>query len=126
DAVVIGTFLPVAMITFFAIAANLTESGRSLVGGISQTVAPRVSALQGGGASQDAGRVAVTSARLATLVLLPIVLTFIVRGSAFVGVWMGPSYTDRSGKVLFVLALLLGVTAGKQVIASALLGLNQH
>src|SRR5438105_4425086 len=76
DAIVIGAFLPVAMITFFAIAANLAESGRALVAGISQPLAPRVSALQGSGAGQQAGWVAVSSARLATLVLLPIVLTF--------------------------------------------------
>jgi O-antigen/teichoic acid export membrane protein len=126
DAIVIGAFLPVAMITFFAIAGNLTQSGRALVAGISQTVAPRVSALQGRGNVQDAGRVVVTSGRLATLVLLPIVLTFILRGSAFIGIWMGQSYAELSGKVLIVLSLLLGVTAGRQVIGSALLGLNQH
>jgi O-antigen/teichoic acid export membrane protein len=126
DAVVIGAFLPVAMITFFAIAANLTESGRALAAGISQTVAPHVSALQGSGAVQKAGHVALRSGRLATLVLLPVVLTFILRGSDFIGIWMGQSYAELSGRVLMVLSIMLGINAGRQVIGSTLLGLNEH
>jgi len=126
DAIVIGAFLPVAMIAFFAIAANLTEYGRALVAGISQTVAPRVSALQGSGDGRKAAHIALSGGRLATLALLPIVVAFILRGSAFIGIWMGPSYSELSGKVLLVLSLLLGITAGRQVIGSTLLGLNQH
>lgn len=53
DSVVIGTALPVAMITFFAIAASLTDYTRAILSALSQTITPRASALEGAGESAD-------------------------------------------------------------------------
>src|SRR5262249_47495366 len=46
DALVIGAFLPVSMVTFFAISGNLTNYGRDLVGGFSRTMTPLASKLE--------------------------------------------------------------------------------
>lgn len=126
DAVVIGAFLPVHMITFFGIAANLTQSARSLIAGISQTITPRVSAMVGRGAANQTAQMTLKSGRTATLIILPIALTFMVRGSTFIGVWMGPSYAQLSGRVLFVLSMMLAVVGGRQIIVATLMGLNEH
>jgi O-antigen/teichoic acid export membrane protein len=126
DSVVIGAFLPVGMIAFFGIAVNLTNNARSLVSGISQTIAPRVSALEGKGDPRDAHRVPVIAGRLASLVILPVVVTFLLRGTTFIRLWMGADYAALSGKVLWILSIALMVAAGRQVIASTMLGLNRH
>jgi len=126
DAIVIGSALPVGMITFFAIAANLTQYARTLISGISQTISPRLSALQGAGATHELAQLPITSARVATLALLPVVVTFIFRGGSFIGLWMGPQYTQLSGQILWILSLALWFAAGRQVITAALMGLDLH
>jgi O-antigen/teichoic acid export membrane protein len=126
DSLVIGAFLPVGMVTYFAIAGNLNDYARAVVSGISGTLSPRISALQAGGHRSSLQNAFLMSARLASLVVLPIVVTFLVRGASFIGLWMGPEYAVLSGQVLQVLALTLVPLAGYQVVTAALFGINKH
>ncbi len=126
DSVVIGAFLPLAMITFFSIGATLTDYARSLVSSISQTMTPRVSALEGLNAAAELEGVFRTAGAAATLVTLPITITFVVRGASFIGLWMGPSYAGPSGPVLVILSVALSFAAARQVIVSAIMGVNRH
>jgi O-antigen/teichoic acid export membrane protein len=126
DSIVIGTVLPVAAITFFAIAASLADYTRSILSAISQTIAPRASALEGIGASAELERAVLGAAALATYVALPITMTFIVRGHTFLGLWMGPSYAEPSGQVLTILSVALSFAAARQVIGGAAIGMNRH
>lgn len=126
DSIVIGTYLPVATITFFAIAASLTDYTRAILSAISQTITPRASSLEGVGATVELERVVVGTAALATFIALPITLTFIVRGHSFLALWMGSSYADRSGRILVILAVALSFAAARQVIGGATIGMNRH
>jgi len=126
DSVVIGASLPVGMITLFAIAANLVEYARSLVSGISYTVTPWVSALQARDALHEVQQVLLDAARIATLVVLPIVITFMLRGSTFIGLWMGPEYAGPSGEVLRILGLALSLAVGYQVMVATMMGISRH
>ncbi|MGH0034908.1 MAG: polysaccharide biosynthesis C-terminal domain-containing protein [Myxococcota bacterium] len=126
DTVMIGALLPVSAVTFFAIALNLIDYARRLVSGISQTMTPMVGALEGAERAERVGATLLTGARLATLVLLPVLVTFVVRGETFIGLWMGEEYARPSGLVLTVLALARWPAAGYQVCTSTLMGLNQH
>ena len=126
DALVIGAFLPIAAVTFFAIASTLTDYTRSIVGAISRTMTPRASALDGLGARQELERVLLKAGAVSSLVALPITITFILRGRAFIGLWMGPSYAETSGLILLLLSVALCVAAGRQVVASTVIGLNRH
>jgi O-antigen/teichoic acid export membrane protein len=126
DSLVLGALLPIGMITYFAIAGNLIEYARSVVSGISQTLSPRLSALQAGGQQAALQGALMTSARLSTLVVVPIVATFIVRGHAFIALWMGHEYADPSARVLTVLAITLIPVGGYQVMAAALFGISKH
>ncbi len=126
DSLVIGAFLPTSLITFYAIGATLVDQARNLVGGISRAIAPLAGALDGMNDTERSGAVLVLGARYATLVALPIVITFIVRGHSFVGLWMGEEYAEPAGDVLVLLALGLWVFAGFQVSWSVMMGLNRH
>ena len=64
--------------------------------------------------------------KIATLVHLPIVVTFILRGETFIRLWMGPEYAALSGEVLWVLSLAYWFIAGRQVMVTTLMGLNRH
>ena len=126
DSLVIGALLPVGMVTYFAIAGNLYDYSRSVPGGIALTIAPRLSALDARGEHPVLKDTLVAAARLSTIVTLPIAVTFMVRGSSFIGLWMGPTYADLSGRVLWVLALTLWTTGGYQIVSAAMIGLNKH
>jgi len=126
DSVVIGAFLSPALITFFAIAANLIEYARAPVSGISHTVTPWASALEAGDEFDEVQRMLLVTARISTLIVLPIVITFIVRGSTFVRLWMGPEYAELSGEVLWILSLALTFAVAYQVVVATMMGLSKH
>jgi len=126
DSVVIGALLPVEKITFFTIGASLTEYARSFVSGISYTVMPLASALEGRGEMERVRATVISGARIATLVVLPMVLTFMIRGDRFIDLWMGPAYGESGGRVLWVLSIALWAVAGYQVVTVTMLGINRH
>jgi O-antigen/teichoic acid export membrane protein len=126
DSLVISAFLPIGLLTFFAIAVNLTTYARAIVRGISFTLMPMSSALEAQGKIPELRRIILKSARLSTLVILPIVITFIIRGGSFIGLWMGPKYAELSGHVLWILAIGLAAHGGFGSVASTMYGLNRH
>ncbi|HZH41027.1 MAG TPA: glycosyltransferase [Gemmatimonadales bacterium] len=125
DSVVIGAFLPIGLITYFAIAGNLIDYTRSLVRGISTTLTPRTSALEARDPNAVSG-VILRAARLSTLLILPIAVTFLLRGSRFINIWMGPAYGHEAGRILGILTVSLLFSAATQVTLSALMGLSRH
>lgn len=126
DAIVIGAFLPVATITYFSIASTLSRYGSAVVSGISYTVTPRASAQQGSGDMNGARRTGLVGGRLAGLVHSPIVVTLLLRGGTFIGLWMGPQYADLSGRILQVLSIGYWFIAGRQIMSTTIMGLNRH
>jgi len=126
NTVIVGWFLPIASVTFFTIGASLTSYARSAVDAIAHTVTPRISALEGGGDTQNMRLLPLVAGRVATMILLPIVFTFIFRGSTFIGLWMGPEYAEVSGRILLILSFSLWFSGGRQIISASLLGLSRH
>jgi O-antigen/teichoic acid export membrane protein len=126
DSLVIGAFLPVAMVTFFAIASNLVASSRSLIDGISFTITPLASSLNAGGNRDKIELISLAGPRYATMLILPIAITFALRGKTFIGLWMGSGYADASSKVLEVLSVALFFSAANQVTRAIMLGINKH
>ena len=125
DSVVIGAFLPIGAITFFSIPGSLTDYARSLVRGITTTLTPRTSALQVE-KPHDIADLTLRGGRLATLVILPIAITFLLRGERFIDLWMGPSYGGLSGLILRILTISFALSVARQVAGAALMGLNEH
>ena len=126
DSLVIGAFLPIGMITYFSIASGLSEYARSIVSGVSTTLTPRISALQAGGQQSDLQVALLTTARVSSLVVLPIVVTFVLRGASFIGLWMGPQYAELSGQILIVLSATLATLSGYQIVTAAMLGMGRQ
>ncbi len=126
DSLVIGALLPIGMITYFSIAGGLSEYARAVVSGVSQTLTPRVSALQAGGDHDDLRAAVLTSARVSSIVVFPIVVTFLIRGRSFIGIWMGPPYAELSGRILTVLSMTLVTLSGYQIVTATMLGINRQ
>jgi O-antigen/teichoic acid export membrane protein len=126
DAMVIGAFLPVSMITFFAIAGNLTIYARDLVGGFSRIMTPMASHMEVKKGTAGIRDASLKAARYCALAILPIFITFIIRGHSFISLWMGPSYADLSYHVLWILSIPWVFGAGAAVLSSTILGIGKH
>jgi O-antigen/teichoic acid export membrane protein len=126
DSLIIGAFLPIAMVTHFSIAATLVDYARAVMAGITQTLSPRVAALEAKGQNSAMQSAVLLNARLASVVIYPIAMTFLFRGGSFVGLWMGQEFAAVAGKVLVVLSFNLLTLAGNQVVQAAMMGAGKH
>jgi O-antigen/teichoic acid export membrane protein len=126
DSLVVGAFLPLSMVTFFAIAGNLVTYTRSLISGIAFTISPLASSLDAGGNRDKIGLLGLGGPQYATMLVLPIAITFALRGKTFIGLWMGVVYADTSSKILQVLTVALLFGAANQVTTEMMLGINKH
>jgi O-antigen/teichoic acid export membrane protein len=125
DSIVAAAFLPVSELTFLAIAGNLVEYARSIIRGLTYALTPRASAL-GAQGNQTVIPVLAAAARIATLLMLPVAVTFLLRGDQFIGLWMGARYAQPAGLILRIFSLSLVFMATGQVLYSSLIGLNLH
>jgi O-antigen/teichoic acid export membrane protein len=126
DNVVIGAYLPVTAVAFYVIGGNLIEYTRTLASGISQTMTPLASSIESLKDQERLKRMVLLSSRAATMVILPIAVTFILRGSGFIGLWMGQQYAGLSGHVLWILAFTLIFWPANTVTSGTMLGLSKH
>ena len=126
DSLVIGNLLSVSLITFFAIAGSLVNYSRMMIGGISTTMTPRASALEARSGQEEVQKLLIKATRLATIVILPVGMTFLLRGGSFIRLWMGQAYADASGHVLWILTLGLLFVAADQVATSTMMGIGAH
>jgi len=126
DALVIGAFLPVSMVTYFAIGGNLTVYARELIGGFSRTMTPLASKLEVLAGPAKLRETTLKAGRYCSMAMSPIFLTFMIRGHSFIGLWMGSAYSDLSGQVLWVLSLPWLFGAVTPVVLSVMLGISRH
>jgi O-antigen/teichoic acid export membrane protein len=126
DSVVIGAFLPVGAVTFFAIAGNLMNYARAPISSISVTMTPLVSSIEA--RSDDSELRALTSkaCRYATAVMLPVAITFLFRGKPFIAMWMGTEYAELSGQVLSILTIAWLFSAGNAMLSATMFGISKH
>jgi O-antigen/teichoic acid export membrane protein len=126
DALVIGYFMPLSAVTIYGIALSLAEMAGMVFRGVSQVITPMTANLEGRGELGRVGDVTLRAGRLATLMTLPVLITFVVRGDTFIHLWMGPEYGAPSGELLALLAIGLWGASSYQVLTSAIIGIGRH
>jgi O-antigen/teichoic acid export membrane protein len=126
DSLVIGAFLPAAQITMFAIASTLTDYTRSITRGVSMTMIPRIGAMEGGHDLSVISALILQASRLTTLMILPVGITFLIRGPEFIGLWMGRGFAVPSGAVLQILTIALLFQPTAHVMGASLVGLSHQ
>jgi O-antigen/teichoic acid export membrane protein len=126
DSLVIGAFLPIGFVTFYAVAGSLADYARQLVSSIARIITPRASANQAHGGNTAVRAMVATVAPMATLVVAPIAITFLLRGDRFIDLWMGPEYGPSAGPVLALLSGVVWLSGGRSIGAATIMGLNRH
>jgi O-antigen/teichoic acid export membrane protein len=126
DALVIAAIMPVTQVAFFVIAGNLSQVAMQVQSGVTRVIYPLISSRQASDGLSAASVLMRKSVRLSTIIVLPIVLTFLTRGPTFIGLWMGPSYAGTAGAILQILALGLCIFMSYQVLTVSVMALGLH
>jgi len=107
DNLVVGAFITAAAVTYYSIGNSLCRYTQQLVGAMTMTFTPAASTYEAEGHTASLRALYYNGTRATLALSLPIVITLIIRGGSFVGVWMGPQYAKASGIVLAILATAL-------------------
>jgi len=126
DAIIIGIFMPVAFVTYYAIAGSLIGYLRNLVTATAQVFNPLTSHYSSLRDHAQVQQVLVRGSRLTILISLPVIASYMILGREFIGLWMGAEYMQRAGEVLAILAAVYVFSSPHHVISSVLYGLSQH
>ncbi|MEW8254410.1 MAG: MATE family efflux transporter [Candidatus Thiodiazotropha taylori] len=126
DAIVIGIFMPVASVTFYAIAGTLVEYLRQLVVVTARVLMPMVARYSALEDHERIDKTVIDGSKLTLFISYPVVLVFILLGGEFIALWMGEQFRELSGLVLLILAVTQIFSAPHQTLSSVLYGLDKH
>lgn len=125
DAIVIGATMNPEHITYFAIAARLTEYCKGGIRSITGVLTPTVSAYEARRDFAAIRRLFVTGSRYIVWLVLPIQLGLVWMGYSFLVVWMGESLAEASYPTLVVLSVPLTLSMSQSIIGRVFFGMGK-
>jgi O-antigen/teichoic acid export membrane protein len=126
DNLVVGAFVSASAVTFYSIGNSLCRYTQQLVGVMTATFTPAASTYDAAGDTSSLRALYYNGTRATMAVSLPILVTLILRGNNFIGVWMGPQYSRTSGTVLAILATALLFSLQNTPATSIAFGIEKH
>jgi O-antigen/teichoic acid export membrane protein len=126
DAIVVGIFMPIHAVAYYAVAGSLIGYLTNLLSTSAAIFNPLASEQHS--LRQKAGVTAAfyLGVKVCALITLPIVATFVILGDQFIGLWMGPQFAGPSSVVLSILAVAVFFASPKYVFSSVLYGMSRH
>jgi O-antigen/teichoic acid export membrane protein len=126
DNLVVGAFLSVGMVAFYSIGGSLMSYSTQVVTSVSTTFTPMASNMEASGQLEGLQRLLLRGTQGTLAILLPISLALVLRGKTFIGLWMGPQYSEISGTVLQILIIsqFFGIADGTA--ASIMMAIDKH
>jgi len=114
DNLVVGAFVSVAMVAFYSIGGSLMAYSWQVVTSVSATFTPLASGMEALGNMEGLQKLLLRGTQGTLGIALPISLALTLRGKTFIGLWMGPQYSEISGTVLQILLIsqFFGVANG--------------
>jgi O-antigen/teichoic acid export membrane protein len=126
DAVVIGTFLSSAAITYFAIGSRLVDYAGEVVSSLAQIFVPMSSYSDAQGDLSGLQTLFVAGNRACALIIFPIAATLIVLGKSIISVWVGARYIAASYPVLLILLIPTTLMLAQSASGRILFGMAKH
>ena len=105
DALVIGAFMGVGSIAFYAVANSIVVYLMEFIIGIAAVVAPMATKLNTEGKPADLREIFLKWSKVALSLTLMGGLFLLTLGPRFIGWWIGPSFEEPAGQVLQILML---------------------
>jgi O-antigen/teichoic acid export membrane protein len=126
DNLVVGHFISASAVALFAIANNLCRYATQVVSSMGGTFVPAASTYEAAGDTASLLMLYKNGTRATLMISLPILITFIVRGPSFIGLWMGPEYAHSSGTVLIILSIALFFSYANRTAGAIAFGVEKH
>ncbi|MDQ2833213.1 MAG: flippase [Acidobacteriota bacterium] len=126
DNLVVGAFVSASAVTFYAIANSLCRYASLIVGSMGSTFVPAASTYEAAGDSDSLLRLYKNGTRATLMISLPVLVTLLLRGPSFIGLWMGPEYSRTSGRVLILLATALLFSFANRAAGAIAFGIEKH
>lgn len=126
DNLVVGAFLSVSAVTFYAIGGSLASYAFQVSGALSTTFVPMASGLEASGQFARLQRMLIQGTQATLALTLPISAGLFFRGGTFIRLWMGPQYADTSEHVVRILMLSLFWSVADGTAASIMMATEKH
>ena len=126
DNIVVGAFLSVGLVTFYSIAGSLAMYSGQVSTSMGSTFIPMASSLDASGQSASLQRLLLRGTQAMLGLMLPIGLTLLLRGKTFIGLWMGPQYSETSGTILQILLISQFFTIANSTAGQIAYGVDKH
>lgn len=126
DAVVIGSFLSSAAITYFAIGSRLVDYAGEVVSSLAQIFVPMSSQSDATGDIKGLQRIFIAGNRACALVIFPITAILIILGKSVIEAWVGAKYVATSYPILLVLLIPSTLMLAQSASGRILYGMAKH
>jgi O-antigen/teichoic acid export membrane protein len=124
--IVIGAFLNVAAVTYYAIAGSLLQYLSQLIGVMTQVLHPYAAAKEAKGESTALRRAVVVGTKVCLIIALPATVTFMLAGGHFIALWMGAKYAAVAAPLIVVLAIGRVFWLSQSSSGNVLFGAGRH
>ena len=126
DAVVIGTFLSSAAITYFYAGSRLVDYAGEVVSSLAQIFVPMSSQSDAAGNMDRLRKIFVAGNRACAFTALPITAVFIILGKSIIEVWVGKRYVAQGYPVLLILTIPYTLMLVQSASGRILFGMGKH
>lgn len=126
DNLVVGSFVSVGMVTFYAIGGSLITYACQVSAGLSTTFTPLASSLEASGRIDDLRKMLIRGTQATLALALPIAAGLFFRGGTFIRLWMGPQYQRISETVVRVLILSMFFAISDATAGSIMMAIEKH
>lgn len=126
DAVVIGTFLSSAAITYFYAGSRLVDYAGELVSSLAQIFVPMSSQSDAAGNISRLRKIFVVGNRACAFTIFPITTFFIILGKSIIEVWLGKRYVALGYPVLLTLIIPHTIMLMQSASPRILFGMSKH
>jgi O-antigen/teichoic acid export membrane protein len=126
DAVVIGSFMSAAAVTYFTIGSRLVDYASEVVSSLAQIFVPMSSQSHAKGDLDALRRIFIVGNRACAFLIFPITATYTILGRSLIEVWVGPKYVAASYPVLLVLLYPTTLMLAQSASGRILWGMAKH
>jgi len=126
DAMVIGTFVGAAAVTYFTIGSRLVDYCTEAVHSMAQIFVPMSSQSDALGDMHRLRTIFVAGNRMCALVTLPLTAILVILGKSVIEAWMGAKYVSTSYPVLLVLIVPSTLMLVQVASSRVLFGMGKH
>ena len=126
DALVIGTFVSAAAITYFTIGSRLVDYASELVSSLAQIFVPMSSQSHATGDLDGLRKIFVVGNRACAFIIFPITAVLTVLGKSVIEAWVGPKYVATSYPVMLVLLYPMTLMLAQSASGRTLWGMAKH